>query len=731
MRMRDRAMLNFNCSCRIRRLFSLLITLFLCFLNSGTAQAYKPGDTVVMESRLMGWDVGYRSTTPSICNTGGYAGRQVYLRAPGNCDLAILKWPSGEAIGTTSLHVEAYKLQTISWNLWSYGGEVYKSGKLGAQASSGLPVSFSSQTTSVCSVTGNNVFWHQVGLCTIKASVGGNSIYAPTSVTRSHQVVGAPANITWTQSLSGSVGSTVTLTASSSSRLAVSYVSSTNNICTVNGTTLNLIAVGTCTVTASQSGNAYYNAATPVTREISVISDTPITQSITWPQPLAGSVGAEVTLTASSSSGLVVSYASGTPGICSVNGAALYLIAVGTCTVTASQNGDANYSAAAPVSKRFRITRGSQSIKWTQTLGGSVGEAGTLTASSSSGLVVSYASSTPEICGVSGATLYLIEVGTCKIRVSQPGDVNYKRATPIIKSFSVTAEAQVRTTYQKFPSNGMRWEQVRSAAVSLSTLTSQCYLANITSQAELDYIEANVAGVAGSDSIAIGGRRSGNNSNTWYWADGPEAGVIFWKDGVAIGDNFPGWDPQHRTETWTNALYTGIHFHYRPYVTGNYGDALYYLVECTTQGNISYEKIAANGMNWEQARSAALRLSTSSKKCYLANITSQVELDFVEANVAGVAGSDSIAIGGRRSGNNSNTWYWADGPEAGVIFWKDGVAVGDNFPGWDPQNRMEKWDGSLYSAINSYRRHYTSGSTSNISAYLVECQSNALSRNMR
>lgn len=152
--------------------------------------------------------------------------------------------------------------------------------------------------------------------------------------------------------------------------------------------------------------------------------------------------------------------------------------------------------------------------------------------------------------------------------------------------FIVTASncALAGTSYQRLPANGMNWEQARTAALSLSTNTNQCYLANITSQAELDYIEANVPNVPNSDTMAIGGRRSGNTSNTWYWADGPESGVVFWKDGAAVGENFPGWDPENRTETWANAIYAAIHSNYRPYVSGNYGDSPYYLVECTGDG---------------------------------------------------------------------------------------------------------------------------------------------------
>jgi alpha-tubulin suppressor-like RCC1 family protein len=62
----------------------------------------------------------------------------------------------------------------------------------------------------------------------------------------------------------------VTLGATASSGLPITYASSTTNICTVNGTTLNLIAIGQCSVTASQAGNAAYLAATDVTQAFNI-----------------------------------------------------------------------------------------------------------------------------------------------------------------------------------------------------------------------------------------------------------------------------------------------------------------------------------------------------------------------------------------------------------------------------------------------------------------------------
>jgi len=74
-------------------------------------------------------------------------------------------------------------------------------------------------------------------------------------------------------------------------------------------------------------------------------------QTIDFPNPGTQTVG--FTLTASATSGLDVSFASSTPGVCTVSGSDVEKVANGTCTITASQAGNATWSAAAAVERSF------------------------------------------------------------------------------------------------------------------------------------------------------------------------------------------------------------------------------------------------------------------------------------------------------------------------------------------------------------------------------------------
>jgi hypothetical protein len=69
-----------------------------------------------------------------------------------------------------------------------------------------------------------------------------------------------------------SIGASLTLNATASSGLPVSYSSLTTNVCTVSGSTASMIAAGPCSIQASQAGNGVYAPATPVTQTFNVIA---------------------------------------------------------------------------------------------------------------------------------------------------------------------------------------------------------------------------------------------------------------------------------------------------------------------------------------------------------------------------------------------------------------------------------------------------------------------------
>ncbi|HTU41079.1 MAG TPA: SBBP repeat-containing protein [Candidatus Aquilonibacter sp.] len=197
---------------------------------------------------------------------------------------------------------------------------------------------------------------------------------------------------------------------------------------------------GTLTGSATLTDNALNNPASIQVVQLSGIS-AEIAQTITF-APLSNQAlqtGA-LTLSASASSGLTVSFVSQTTGVCTVSGTTVTLIAGGTCTIQAAQAGNATYAAAAPVIQSFQVTHESQTITFgtlsNQTVGITPFE---VSASASSGLAVTFSSTTPSVCTVSGAMVTLIAVGTCTIQAAQAGNATYASATSVNQSFQVNA----------------------------------------------------------------------------------------------------------------------------------------------------------------------------------------------------------------------------------------------------------------------------------------------------
>jgi hypothetical protein len=111
---------------------------------------------------------------------------------------------------------------------------------------------------------------------------------------------------------------------------------------------------------------------------------------------------------------------------------------LGTCSIAASQAGNANYNPAASVTQSFTITLGSQTISFLSLSNVALGTAPFLIgATSSAGLAVTVGSTTPAVCTVSGSVVTLIAAGTCTLAASQAGSTTYAAATTVTQSFTV------------------------------------------------------------------------------------------------------------------------------------------------------------------------------------------------------------------------------------------------------------------------------------------------------
>ena len=202
-----------------------------------------------------------------------------------------------------------------------------------------------------------------------------------------------------------------TLSATADSGLLVAFGSQTPTVCTVQDATATLVSAGTCTIDATQPGDATHQAATPVTRNFTVApAQVPAGLTLTGPAGAALSAGT-VTLGQTSTSTGAVTLTSLTPKVCVVGSQrTVRLLNGGTCTVRATQAGDANHLAPAPATASFAV--------WATPVVAARGYTAQLVQVLGRGeSALKVRTSTAGQCRAEGASVLLLDAGTCRVSV--------------------------------------------------------------------------------------------------------------------------------------------------------------------------------------------------------------------------------------------------------------------------------------------------------------------------
>jgi RHS repeat-associated protein len=254
---------------------------------------------------------------------------------------------------------------------------------------SGNPVVFASTTPTICTVGSTTVDANNLstatlttlaaGTCNVTAdqaggAVGGTTYSAAPQVTASILINKASQVITGfapTSPLSyfAPPNNTITLSAQGgASGTPVMFSASTPTVCATggtNGATLTILSAGTCSLAADQAGNDNFNPAQQVTASITISKASQVITNFTPPASISQAVGSMLALSATgggvgnSGSGNPVTFSTTTSSICTTggtNGATLTVQGAGTCTISANQAGNDNYTAAPAVSASISIT---------------------------------------------------------------------------------------------------------------------------------------------------------------------------------------------------------------------------------------------------------------------------------------------------------------------------------------------------------------------------------------
>jgi hypothetical protein len=405
-------------------------------------------------------------------------------------------------------------------------------------SASGCALSNSTATASIIATTD--------GTCRIQATKAADSTYNETTSAAATFIFDkASQSITFTTPSAMTVGgSNQTVSPTASSSLTVTLTSTTTGICTVAGFVITAVSPGTCSITASQAGNANYLRAFDVVRTFGILQ---ASQSITFTTPSAMTVGgSNQTVSPTASSSLTVTLTSTTTGICTVAGFVITAVSPGTCSITASQAGNANYLRAFDVVRTFGILQASQSITFTTPSAMTVGGSNqTVSPTASSSLTVTLTSTTTGICTVAGFVITAVSPGTCSITASQAGNSNYQAAADVVRTFGITAVINMAAiagvaapvagaTPVSATTAGTGYTGTVSWSGSPSTFAANMrYTATITLNATSGYtltgVSANFFTVAGAASVTHSAN-SGVITAVFYMvgSTGPANGKVFY-----------------------------------------------------------------------------------------------------------------------------------------------------------------------------------------------------------
>jgi sugar lactone lactonase YvrE len=485
------------------------------------------GSLTLSGTASSGLPVSYTSSDPKVATISG---NKVTFVGAGVTTITATQAGDGKYNAATSVSVSLTVTTAIKTSQYIFG--LSDMAKLTTDqpfylkkvATSGLPITYTSSNPSVAKISGNIVTIAGPGSTILTASQPGNDQYSEATPVSATLTVTGPSISKLEQIITGMEDLIVkttddpafTLNATATSGLTVSYTSSNLAVATISGNKVTLVGEGTTTITASQSGNASYNAATPVKVMLSVRSGVEkSTQTIYGLSSIIKfAADAPFNLSATSTSGLAVSYTSSDLSVAIVSGNKVTIVGAGTTTITATQAGNAFYYQAEPVAVTLYVYKTSQSITGLSNLIKFKNDSPfTLSGVASSGLPVTYTSSDPKVATISGNKVTIVDYGSIQITATQAGNDKYNAANTITFWLDVIKQPQT------IPGLSDMEKNISEGSFTLPATTSSGLPVTYgSSNSSVATIEGNKVTIRGTGTVTIYVSQSGNEiyDNLYY-----------------------------------------------------------------------------------------------------------------------------------------------------------------------------------------------------------------------
>jgi uncharacterized protein YhjY with autotransporter beta-barrel domain len=336
------------------------------FAAAPSAPVFTPGGTFTVSATPgpSTSPVVFASTSPAVCTISGST---VTIVTAGTCALTANQAGDGgySAAPQVTLDVAIGAAnQTITNFVANPSAPVFApNGTFAVSASGGpstSPVVFSSNSSTVCTVSGSTVTMLSAGACMLAADQAGDTNYSAAPQAALNVTIGL-AGQTITNFAANPTAPvyapngtfTVSATPGASTSPLV-FASTSPAVCTISGSTVTMLSAGACALTANQAGDVNYSAAPQVALSVAIGAATP---ALTWIDDLQKSVGEpdfDLPVPTSDSSG-AFTFTSSNAAVATVAGRTVTIVGDGVATLVATQAATGNYTQAS-VSTTLTVT---------------------------------------------------------------------------------------------------------------------------------------------------------------------------------------------------------------------------------------------------------------------------------------------------------------------------------------------------------------------------------------
>jgi len=284
--------------------------------------------------------------------------------------------------------------------------------------------------TASCSVASGVVTARYAGTCLLTTTKAADSNYSQAQITNTLTFIKATQASLQITSISGVYGTPISLVVSGSSgsgALTYSVADTGTASCSVSGMLLSFTTIGTCRVIATRDADSVFDARSSASTTITIDrANQPALSTATTSGDLV--TGIIVSITGGAGTGaLTTSVTTGTAN-CTLAGGVVAARANGTCVLSISKLGDANYNAASTtVTLTFAKATAARGTLTSPT-SGAAGTGITLTFLGGSGIgAVTYALASPGTagCSITNGVLNATTGGTCSVVTTKQGDDTY------------------------------------------------------------------------------------------------------------------------------------------------------------------------------------------------------------------------------------------------------------------------------------------------------------------